>query len=100
MKFDDLKVEMPSLYSKINQAQRARLREQYIQKQNNLCWFCQRYIFGLSPEKVRLAKLNMNLFPTGFLRNPIHLHHDHKTDLTIGAVHAECNAYLWQYLNE
>ena len=32
--------------------------------------------------------------------HPIHLHHDHDTDLTIGAVHAYCNAILWEYHNE
>lgn len=31
---------------------------------------------------------------------PVHLHHDHKTGLTIGAVHAKCNAVLWQYYGE
>jgi hypothetical protein len=28
------------------------------------------------------------------------LHHCHQTGLTIGAVHAKCNAVLWQYHGE
>jgi hypothetical protein len=31
------------------------------------------------------------------LKSPIHLQHDHDTGLTEGAVHAYCNAVLWQY---
>jgi len=27
----------------------------------------------------------------------MHLHHNHETDMTEGAVHAYCNAVLWQY---
>ena len=43
------------------------------------------------------AKINYRLFPPGFLKNPIHLQHDHDTNMTEGAVHAKCNAVLWEY---
>jgi hypothetical protein len=31
------------------------------------------------------------------LLHPVHLQHSHVTGLTEGAVHAFCNAVLWQY---
>ena len=37
------------------------------------------------------------LFPDGFFKHPVHLQHDHDTGLTEGAVHAYCNAVLWEY---
>lgn len=32
------------------------------------------------------------------LRYPVHLQHNHDTGMTEGAVHARCNAVMWQYL--
>jgi hypothetical protein len=51
-------------------------------------------------KEVGVLKINECLFPKNFFSFPIHLHHDHKTGLTIGAVHAKCNAVLWQYHGE
>jgi hypothetical protein len=45
-------------------------------------------------------EINRKLFPEGFFRWPIHLHHDHTSGMTIGAVHNTCNAVLWQYHGE
>ena len=42
-------------------------------------------------------KINWKLFPPFFLRFPIHLQHNHDTNMTEGAVHAYCNAVMWQY---
>lgn len=95
--FRDFHFDLPVEYSKLSISERKKVREQYIAKQKGLCQFCKEPLNGLPSSQVRKAKLNLNLFPSGFLRNPIHLHHCHNTDLTIGAVHAECNAYLWQY---
>jgi len=44
--------------------------------------------------------INKKPFPKGMFNYPIHLHHCRKTDLSIGAVHAYCNAVLWEYHNE
>jgi len=44
--------------------------------------------------------IKKSLFPRGFFGYPIHLHHSHDTGMTIGAVHAHCNAVLWQYEGE
>lgn len=102
MKFANLikSIDLPAKYSKLTQPERASVRQRYVTKQEGLCWFCKEALDDRPSDKVSKAKLNMNLFPAGFLRYPVHLHHDHKTDFTIGAVHSECNAYLWQYLGQ
>ena len=101
MKFLDVgKRNLPVDYTKLTQPERALVRQQYVDLQEGSCWFCKEPLKSVPSNKVRKAKLNMNLFPSGFLRYPVHLHHCHKTNMTIGAVHSECNAYLWQYLNE
>jgi hypothetical protein len=53
-------------------------------------------------KEMQQKSINFSLFPggIGFLKYPIHLHHDHNTGMTIGAVHARCNAILWQYHGE
>jgi len=73
------------------------VREQYIKEQNNLCWHCGEDLFSEAPQRITEQKINLQIFPPGFLGNPIHLQHDHGTGLTEGAVHAYCNAVLWQY---
>ena len=83
---------------------RRKKRLQYGAAQGGDCWHCEgRLIDGPSEElmgEYPLSEQDMHLFPPGFLDNPIHLHHDHVTGLTIGAVHAYCNAVLWVYLGE
>ncbi len=79
---------------------RKRAREQYILEQNNKCAHCGGDLDKNPPAKIQNKYLNLRLFPKGFLQNPIHLHHCHKTDMTIGAVHAKCNGVLWQYYGE
>lgn len=71
------------------------LREEYVRDQEGLCWYCKVPLDEASPHKDK--PINWGLFPPNFLRYPIHLQHDHKTDMTEGAVHAYCNAVLWQY---
>jgi len=87
----------PIKYSQISQIERRRIRLQYIEEQNGRCWHCQEDLNGLPPKEIQDMEINLSLFPKGFLQNPIHLHHCHETDFTIGAVHARCNAVLWQY---
>jgi hypothetical protein len=50
--------------------------------------------------RIQSTEIDLDLFPDGFLRYPIHLHHNHETGMTIGAVHSRCNAVLWQYEGE
>lgn len=90
----------PYYYSKLSMQERAVLRGEYVTRQKGKCWFCKERLTEVPSKEVRSKKLNLNMFPAGFLRHPVHLHHDHDTNLTIGAVHAECNGYLWQYLGQ
>lgn len=89
--------KLPAKYSQLSQPQRAQVRQQYIRQQNNLCMYCSAPLNQAPTPAVRAKHINWNLFPPGFLQHPIHLQHNHVTDLTEGAVHALCNAVLWQY---
>lgn len=85
---------LPIDYTKASATKRRAVRDAYVLKQYRLCWHC-----GLSldaPPPVQTVTLRLALFPPGFMNNPIHLHHDHKTGMTIGTVHAYCNGVLWQ----
>jgi len=87
----------PQRYSLMTQRQRRALRLHYIEAQNGKCWHCKEDLTGSPSLVVQSAFINELAFPSTFFQWPIHLHHDHQTDMTIGAVHCECNAYLWQY---
>lgn len=90
-------MNLPVPYSTITPYQRKLVREQYIKEQNGKCMFCNNPLTEQPPDKITNAPIDWMMFPTGFLKHPIHLQHDHNTDLTEGAVHAYCNAYMWQY---
>jgi len=83
-----------SKYSTLNPWERIRKRNEYIKAQNDKCWYCGYDIYGEPPNK---PPIDWSLFPENFLKYPIHLQHDHETDWTEGAVHAYCNAVMWQY---
>jgi len=85
---------LPVEYDKLPRQEKRLVREQYIKEQEGLCWFCGDL---LAETPLITKKINLKLFPKGFLDHPIHLQHDHYTGLTEGAVHAYCNAVLWQY---
>jgi hypothetical protein len=93
---------IPAVYSTLGADRRIAVRERYIELQNGRCCHCFALLAGEPAAAVLAKKVNWRRFPRGakFLTHPIHLHHDHKTDLTIGAVHAYCNAVLWQYHGE
>ena len=93
-------MQLPVDYTKLPVGQRKQVREQYVLLQEGLCWYCKMPLSGKPAKKVRGLTINWKLFPPAFLKHPIHLHHDHLTGLTIGAVHAYCNAVLWQYDGE
>jgi hypothetical protein len=93
-------VKLPVNYNELSQPHRRLVRETYVKLQDNTCYHCGGS-FQIGPTTEMLKKsINLKLFPTGFLKYPIHLHHSHDTGLTIGAVHARCNAILWQYHGE
>ena len=91
---------LPENYDKLSTSKRRVLRERYIDDQKGNCHYCNGSLKEDAPSGVLVKKVEKNYFPLGFFNNPIHLHHDHVTGLTIGAVHAYCNAVLWQYHGE
>jgi hypothetical protein len=91
---------LPVDYTQLKPPEKRVVREQYIREQDGKCWHCEQPLGGPPPANVRKAWINWNLFPPGFKKYPIHLQHDHDTNLTEGAVHMHCNAYLWQYLGK
>ena len=90
-------MKLPTYYSQLSSYERRQVREQYIKEQHGKCMFCNNSLTEVPPAKITDTKIDWMLFPTGFLKYPIHLQHNHDTDLTEGAVHAYCNAYMWQY---
>lgn len=90
-------MELPVNYNKLSWPERREVREEYVRLQEGKCWYCKEPLDGPAPEKVTNKWINRRLFPSGFFVNPVHLQHDHVTELTEGAVHAYCNAVLWQY---
>jgi len=90
-------MKLPVDYTESSPNVRRLVRMQYIEEQNHKCWHCHRSLFGPPAAEVRDKEVNKKLFPDTFFDHPIHLQHDHDTGMTEGAVHAWCNAVLWQY---
>ena len=93
-------VKLPTDYDKLSQAERREVRIQYVTQQKGLCYYCKEALSGLPRSDIMEKKVNPNRFPENFFKYPIHLHHDRRTGMTIGAVHNYCNAVLWEYENE
>jgi hypothetical protein len=90
-------MDLPIEYDRATPSLRRLAREQYATIQRGRCWYCGNPLGGEPTWRVQNLKINLALFPPGFLDHPLHLHHDHESGLTIGTVHARCNAVLWQY---
>ena len=88
---------LPVAYSTISSYTRKQVREQYTREQGGLCYWCKESLDGKPHKDIQETALNLTLFPPGFLRHPVHLQHNHDTDMTEGAVHARCNGVMWQY---
>ena len=89
--------DLPVKYRELEPPEKRTVREQYIEKQDGLCYWCKESLKGDPSKKITRKKINWSLFPENFLRWPVHLQHDHGTGMTEGAVHAYCNAVMWQY---
>ena len=87
----------PVSYSSLAPYERKIIREQYIKEQGGVCFWCKHSLKEKPPKRITGMKIDWSLFPKNFLKYPVHLQHDHDTDLTEGAVHAYCNAVMWQY---
>lgn len=92
-----MEYKLPIDYTTLTPQQRKEVRLQYIKEQNNKCYYCKESLSQGAPQRIVSKPINWNLFPQGFLNSPIHLQHCHKTNMTEGAVHAYCNAVMWQY---
>jgi len=95
------KLRLPINYVKASRARRAQARLQYIVEQEGLCYFCEADIEEKPPKSIQdKYPLTKSDYPKHFFTHPIHLHHCHDTDMTIGSTHAYCNAVLWEYYGE
>jgi len=90
---------LPVAYSTLDwkKGEKKFVREQYVKDQEGKCYYCSAPLNGDPPSEITDKDIDWGLFPPNFLQHPIHLQHCHKTDMTEGAVHAYCNAVLWQY---
>ena len=93
-------MQLPVNYDNITPSQRRLVREEYARLQDNKCLHCGASLQEKASDEMRSKKVDIRLFPPMFFRWPVHLHHNHNTGMTIGAVHARCNAVLWQYHGE
>ena len=94
------KYDLPVNYDELEINQRRAVRLQYIAEQSNQCQYCEMPLNEGPSNEVMVSSIQWDLFPKGFQKHPIHLHHNHDTGMTIGAVHMRCNAFLWVYKGE
>ena len=94
------KIKLPVNYTKLQWQERRAVREEYIRLQKGKCHFCGKPLDGPPTKKIKSMPIHKSLFPPKFFDYPVHLHHNHETGMTIGAIHCECNAVLWQYYGE
>ncbi len=92
-------MSLPVDYTKLTTTQRRAVRQQYEREQGHFCWFCGTSLYGSVNEDIQDLPIDWSLFPGGedFLKYPVHLQHNHATGMTEGAVHAYCNAFMWNY---
>ena len=89
--------KLPVDYTKLSAYERIAVRKQYVELQNNRCFWCGNALDAEPTSSVMNKTIQLALFPPNFLKHPIHLQHNHNTGMTEGAVHARCNAVMWQY---
>jgi len=87
-------MDLPTNYDALTQPQRAQARRQYAKEQGGKCAHCKCSLYGDPSQEVMAYPLDEMSFPYRFFAYPIHLHHNHMSGMTIGAVHARCNGVL------
>lgn len=97
---EEMSMGLPINYDTASRQERRAARLKYIELQDGACHFCGCPLDGPPSDAVVDAHIDLRMFPPGMFDDPVHLHHSHDTSMTIGAVHARCNAYLWQYKGE
>jgi len=93
-------MDLPTDYNKLHWTNRRAVRNEYIKLQKGKCAHCGAPLNGDPTEEILNKPVKKKYFPKGFFKWPVHLHHEHVTGMTIGAVHCYCNAVLWQYHGE
>lgn len=93
-------MELPVKYDSLEWPERRAVREEYIRLQKGNCAHCGEPLSGPCSDEMDRKPIKRRLFPETFFKYPVHLHHSHVTGMTIGAIHAQCNAVLWQYRGE
>lgn len=93
-------MKLPTDYNKLSRKERGLVRKEYIRLQKGKCIHCGGDLDRPPRPEVRSLKVDRSLFPPAFYDHPVHLHHNHDTGMTIGAVHAHCNAVLWYHHGE
>ena len=93
-------MKLPVNYNKIHFTERRKVREEYIKLQDGKCYYCNSPLNQEPPKEILDKPVTERLYPDTFFKWPVHLHHDHCSGMTIGAVHCYCNAVLWEYENE
>ena len=88
---------LPVDYNKLSWSERKKVRNLYFAKQRGKCLYCSEDLSEQPPIRILNKIINWKLFPENFLKYPIHLQHNHSSGMTEGAVHAYCNAVMWQY---
>ena len=90
-------IKLPIDYTTLDSRSRRLVREKYCKLQSWLCLYCEHDLQDKPPPSIIEKEIDLELFPKNFLKFPIHLQHNHSTGMTEGAVHAYCNAVMWQY---
>ena len=90
-------MKLPMDYTILTPTERREVRQEYVKRQGGRCMYCNNLLTEQPIPSILKLKIDWDLFPPNFLRYPVHLQHNHDTGMTEGAVHAYCNAVLWQY---
>lgn len=93
-------ITLPAVYSDLEWWERREVRNEYVRLQGGKCHHCGESLDNDPAKRIQRKRIDWSLFPPNFTKYPVHLHHSHDDGLTIGAVHALCNAVLWQYHGE
>jgi hypothetical protein len=95
-----MEIKLPVNYENLHWTERKKVREEYVRRQGGMCHHCGNPLTGKPTKEILNKKIAKALFPPNFFKHPVHLHHNHNTGMTIGAIHNKCNAVLWQYHGE
>jgi len=93
-------MKLPVIYDDLEPKDKRAVRLEYIRLQGGACQHCKEPLDGPPAERVQAKLVHPKLFPENFFNWPVHLHHNRKTGMTIGAVHGYCNAVLWEHHGE